>query len=104
MKNVLAINTTTINFLIYTISNGVLKPDADRLDPLKELPIPKCALRKVLGLCSYYSQWISKFLYTIKTLILSDSFPLNCDSVEAVRMLKEEIESAFLHVIEKSVS
>ena len=50
------------------ITQGLLRPDAERLRPLRELPIPqnKTSLRRVLGLFPHYSQWIpilSKRLY-----------------------------------------
>ena len=50
--------TESIDFLGYAISQGKIKPDAERLQPLKELPIPKgkTALRRVIGLFSYYFQ------------------------------------------------
>ena len=49
---------TSIDFLGYTISQGLLRPDAECLQPLRELPIPqnKTSLRRVFGLFSYYSQ------------------------------------------------
>ena len=32
---------TSIDFLSYDISQGLLRPDAERLQPLRELPIPQ---------------------------------------------------------------
>ncbi|KAG7165887.1 pol Retrovirus-related Pol polyprotein from transposon-like 19 [Homarus americanus] len=53
-------SATSIDLLGYTISHDTLKPDDDRFRPLKELPLTKdlLALRRVIGLFSYYSQWI----------------------------------------------
>ena len=66
---------TTIDFLGYNISQGLLRPDAERLRPLRELPIPqnKTSLRRVLGLLSYYSQWIPNFSDKIRPLITANS-------------------------------
>ena len=49
---------TFIDFLGYNISQGLPRPDAERLRPLRELPIPqnKTSLCRVLGLFSYYFQ------------------------------------------------
>ena len=70
------ISTESIDFLDYTISQGKIKLYAEKLQPLKELPIPKdkTALCGVIGLFSYYSQWIVTWYPTgrreIKLLLL----------------------------------
>ena len=99
------ISTESIDFLGYTISQGKIKPDAERLRPLKELPIPKdkTTLRRVIGLFSYYSQWIPKFSDKIRPLIIADSFPLKQNSLRAFNELKEEIEGALLHSIDENM-
>ena len=45
------ISTNTIDLLWYTISHGQLKPDAERIRPLKELPLPnnQAAINRVRG-------------------------------------------------------
>ena len=69
---------TSIDFLGYNISQGLLRPDAERLRSLRELPIPqnKTSLCRVLGLFSYYSQWIPKFSDKIRPLITAHYSPL----------------------------
>ncbi|XP_042228729.1 uncharacterized protein LOC121870823 [Homarus americanus] len=69
---------TSIDLLGYTISHGTLKPDADRFRPLKELPLPKDlpALRRVIGLFSYYSQRISHFSDKVRPFVKAQTFPL----------------------------
>jgi hypothetical protein len=49
-----------INYLGHTISDKTMRPDPERLKPLKEMPPPKDApsLQRCLGLFSYYSQWL----------------------------------------------
>ena len=49
-----------INLLGYTIENKTLKPDADRLKPLLNLPVPVDlpSLRRVMGMFSHYSKRI----------------------------------------------
>ena len=95
------LSTTSIDFLGYTITHGTIKPDSERLRPLKELPFPKdkAAMRRVIGLFSYYSQWISKFSEKIKPLVNNDSFPINTESKKAFNNIKEEIGNALLHSI-----
>ena len=53
----------TINILGFLISKGTLRPDPERMQPLRDLPVPHdpASLKRALGLFSYYSQWISKF-------------------------------------------
>ena len=55
-----SLGQTEIKFLGYSISNGFIRPDADRLKPLKEYPLPnsKESLERAIGMLSYYSKWI----------------------------------------------
>lgn len=56
-----ALSTNSINFFGYTISHEMFKPHAGRISSLKELSIPKDALRRILGLFSYYSNGYQSF-------------------------------------------
>lgn len=97
---------TSIDFLGYTISEGTLQPDAERLRPLREYPVPCDAksLSRAVGLLSYYSQWIPRFSDKIRPLASSSSFPLGQEAVAAFRDLKIEIEKAMLLSIDESKS
>ena len=52
-----------ISLLGYTISNGCVKPDAKRFQPLIELPEPrnKKELQRLVGMLAYYAKWIPNF-------------------------------------------
>ena len=52
-----------IKVLGYEVSNGLIKPDPDRLSPLEELPPPACrkSLQRAMGMFAYYSKWIKDF-------------------------------------------
>ena len=52
-----------INLLGYTISKGFMAPDADRLKPLLQIPVPhnQPSLRRAMGMFAHYSQWIASF-------------------------------------------
>ena len=56
-------STTTISILGSVVTNGEIKSDLERLSPLRELPIPKDLKeqKRVVGLFSYYYQWIKDF-------------------------------------------
>ena len=97
--------TTSIDFLGYNISQGLLRPDAERLRPLRELPIPqnKTSPCRVLGLFSYYSQWIPKFSDKIRPLITANSSPLDSESIKTFENFKEEIEKALLHSVDEKI-
>jgi hypothetical protein len=84
---------STIKFLGYSISKETVKPDPDRLQPLRDLPIPADlpSLRRVLGLFSYYSKWISKFSDKVIPLTTS-SLPLNSDAVKCFQSLKRKLK------------
>lgn len=82
----------SISLLGYTISNKTIKPDAERLKPLLELPLPHdvSALQRAIGMFSYYSKWIPKFSEKIKPL-LQVKPPLNYEAINMFKSLKEEI-------------
>ena len=54
---------TQIDLLGYRVSHLNIRPDPERLKPLKELPVPKCKkeLQRVLGMFSYYARWVPNF-------------------------------------------
>ncbi|VDI81091.1 Hypothetical predicted protein [Mytilus galloprovincialis] len=58
----------SVDLLGYTISQGVLRPDPDRMKPLRELPVPHSpkSVKRAMGMFSYYSQWIPRFSDKIK--------------------------------------
>jgi len=90
------ISVTQINMLGYLISEGLVKPDPDRMRPLLELPVPHnpASLKRCLGLFSYYSQWVQKFSDKIRPLIDSPTFPLCEQGISAFEGLKREIAAA----------
>lgn len=98
-------STTVLNILGYTVSNKSIKPDPERLQPLLELPIPKTKkeLERVLGMFSYYAQWIQNFSTKVHPLVASQSFPLSRDAIEALETLKEDISSAVVVTVDKSI-
>ncbi|XP_042230007.1 uncharacterized mitochondrial protein AtMg00860-like [Homarus americanus] len=97
-------SATSIDLLGYTISHGTLKPDADRLRPLKELPLPKDspALR-VIGLLTYYYRWISHFSDKVRPLVKAKIFLLQGEAVSAFENLKVEIASAVISSIDEKI-
>jgi hypothetical protein len=75
----------TINILGFLISKGTIRPDPERMQPLRDLPVPHdpASLKRALGLFSYYSQWISKFSDKIGSLTNDPTFPLSTTAVQA---------------------
>ena len=57
------ISVSEIRMLGYSFSEGVLKPDPERMEALLKMPVPhdKPSLKRSLGLFSYYSKWIAHF-------------------------------------------
>ena len=94
---------TSIDFLGFTILDGIIRPDAECLCPLREYPLPvdSDSLHHAVSLLSYYSQWISKFSDRIRPLASSTSFPLGQEVEIAFRGLKAEIEAAVLWTIDE---
>ena len=56
-------STRTLNILGSVVCNGEIKPDLERLKPLREFLPPKDSKvqKRVLGVFSYYSMWIKLF-------------------------------------------
>ena len=89
----------------YIIEEGTIRPDPDRLRPLRELPIPHDprSMSRCLGLFSYYSQWIPKFSDRIKPIASCKTFPLPPPAVEAFESLKKTIEDAVVTAIDETI-
>jgi len=60
-----AFSTKTIDLLGYTIVDGTIRPDLERLRPLRELPPPHDlpSLRRAIGMFAYYAKWIPRYCY-----------------------------------------
>ena len=56
-ENKCVFSTSKLSLLGYLVETGELRPDPERLRPLRELPVPNNmkALRRTLGLFAYYS-------------------------------------------------
>ena len=88
---------TAISFLGYRIEKHQLKPDPERLDPLKNYPLPRDekSLQRLMGLFSYYSKWLASYSEIIQPL-LKVTFPLSKEAIATIERLKELITKASL--------
>ena len=95
-------NKTGINFLGFNISNGTLRPDPDRLQPLRDLPEPqtKEALKRAIGLFSYYSSWLPKFSDKIQPLLSVTKFPMGQPASISFKLLKEDILNGVISAVD----
>ena len=100
-KCVYAVNS--IKLLGYQISDGILQPDTDRVAPIVELPAPTHSkeLQRIVGMFSYYARWLPKFSDKIKPLINAVEFPLSNEAEQALKLLKNDLATAALHVIDE---
>lgn len=92
---------TTIHLLGFVISHKSIRPDPERLQPLRDLPAPKDAssLRRAIGMFSHYSQFIPKFSEKISRLNKS-SFPLPNEAKELFDQLKLDVMNAVVSSID----
>lgn len=94
-----------ISLLGYCVSKGVIRPDPERLKPLRDLTYPKdmASQRRIVGMFSYYSAWIASFSEKIRPIIQNNQFP----PPEAVRIrldeLKAELERSFLVTVDPNL-
>ncbi|XP_026317739.1 uncharacterized protein K02A2.6-like [Hyposmocoma kahamanoa] len=92
----------SINILGYNIEDNIIKPDADRLRPLLNLPPPSdlSSLRRVIGMFAHYSKWISNFSEKVHDLTNARIFPLSDNLVKNFNVLKSDIAKSSIHAID----
>ena len=102
-KSILSVKD--IALLGYRISHGEIRPDPERITALRNLPIPtdSKSLKRVMGVFSYYSQWIPQFSKRIHTMTNSQEFPLVGDALDAFNDLKTAIEDSVLMTVDPDV-
>ena len=95
----------SINILGYHISSGIIKPDPERLCPLKELTPPENSklAKRALGMFAYYAKWIHNFSDKIQPLIENTKFPLETKVLEVFKQIKQELEVSTLKLTNKSL-
>ena len=100
------VSTNKLDLLGYTICDGKILPDEERVKPLKALSIPKDskALKRALGMFSYYSTWIPQFSDKIHPLTNIKDFPLSEQACKAFKILKESLTKATLGAIDENSS
>ncbi|GFW99881.1 retrovirus-related Pol polyprotein from transposon opus [Trichonephila clavipes] len=56
-------SSNSVHLLGYIIQDGIIKPDPERLKPLRDMPVPKdsSALQRALGMFAHYCRWIPGF-------------------------------------------
>ena len=93
-----------ITLLGYQVSKGVMKPDPERLEPLRKLapPINTRTQKRAVGLFAYYSSWIPNFSDKIHSLNHNSVFPLPDTVKNDFDTLKLEIEKAAIVTIDHS--
>ena len=98
------LSTDSIKLLGYEVSNQTLKPDQDRVKALHDMRPPQNMKdhQRVLGLFSYYAQWIPNYSETVKPLIGITTFPWSSSAQQAFNTLKNTLSNATLHSIDDS--
>ena len=102
-KSILSVES--INILGYVISQNSIKPDPERLQPLKNLPTPSNskAKQRAVGLFSYYSKFIKNYSQKVRPLLEAESYPLGSTAINAFESLKTDIENAVVNHIDENI-
>ena len=97
--------TTRLAILGCVVENGTIGPDPERMRPLMELPVPTSqkALKRCLGLFSYYAQWVPTFADKARPLLRSTQFPLTAEACAAFNRIKHDIARATMHAVDESI-
>jgi len=95
----------TIDLLGYTIAGGTIRPDLERLRPLRELPPPHDlpSLRRAVGMFAYYAKWIPRYSEKIRSLVQCKEFPLDAAVVKVFSELKNDIANSVVRTIDSSL-
>ena len=98
-------STTKLCLLGSEIEHGKIRPDPDRLKPLKEMPVPhdSKSLKRAQGFFSYYSTWIQNFSQKLKPLTQAKEFPLSNEAKAAFIQLKKEVEEAVVGAVDETL-
>ena len=98
-------NFSSVNILGYHISSGIIKPDPERLHPVKELPPPENSksAKRTLGKFAYYTKLIHNFSDKIRPQVENIKFPPETKVPEAFKQIKQELEVAAPKLIDKSL-
>ena len=93
--------TTTLGMLGYKIFHNLVKPNPKRLQPLLDLSPPSTAkeLKRVSGMFSYCSKWISKFSEKASLSLHASTFPIDGDALNSFQRLKDDLAKACLGAI-----
>ncbi|MEL7308806.1 MAG: RNase H-like domain-containing protein, partial [Pseudomonadota bacterium] len=94
---------TSIKLLGHIIENGSKRPDPERMEALRQYPIPQtmAELNRLLGLLAYYSKWICDFSNKVRPLLNAQKekkFPLNNECTTAISILMNALENAVLAI------
>jgi len=91
-----------ISFLGYDIVAGTAKPNVNRTEPVRNFPLPNSvkSLQRFLGMCTYYSKYISDFSTLCKPLYdkISDFGEWVPYEIDCFQAIKEAISSAVLTI------
>ncbi|XP_046844913.1 uncharacterized protein LOC124438758 [Xenia sp. Carnegie-2017] len=97
-------STTSICILGSIIANGEIKPDPARLRPLRELPVPRDLKeqKRIVGLFSYYSQWIKDFAAKVRPLTQNTVFPMVGDALTSFNLLQSDVEKSVVQAVDEA--
>ena len=87
-------NRSQIQLLGHLVGNGEIKPDPERIAPLKDLEVPKSEkdLQRILGLFNYLSKWVPNFSKIIRPLVQNEAFSLSNDAISTFHLMQNTVK------------
>lgn len=96
--------TDKLKILGSIVCNGEIRVDPERFAALDNLQPPSTikSQKRIVGLFSYYSQWIRDFSRKLKPLASNTTFPIVDEALSAFHSLRSDVKNSVLSFIDEN--
>ena len=95
--------TDKLQILGSIVCNGEIRVDPERMAALDNLQPPDSikTQKRIVGLFSYYSQWIKDFSRKLKPLVGNTTFPIEGEALSAFHNLRNDVKNSVVSAIDE---